>query len=221
MSDILTAGSSLPTLGTIPLIVSFFKRKLLLQLRAERPLLLRPWEEQYQIHFAKSICIISKDVLAAIDKHFFFSHAFNMVLYPCSYPPGSLITMSNAFSHFTEILWWLGCRHKGKDKQVEGQCTQRDCLYIAWYNTCDHTTSRDPSCGHCIIGRFNIHHQKWKQRCPWRQNRTFFLLCRMSVRWWGAGRRCMEDVKPLRDLQVVWQVQLSGNTLYVHTFTVN
>lgn len=134
MSDILTARSSLQIHSTIPPFVEFFKRKPSQCCRSEYNglLLLSPWDEQYQINFAKSICIIFQRCVRCHRQRIFYSGTFDMALYPRLYPPpGSLIKMSKAFSHFTEILWLLGCWHDGNDKQVEGQSAQRNWLYIS------------------------------------------------------------------------------------------
>lgn len=117
---------------SLPLL-NFFKRKPS-QCRGSQYnglLLLSPWDEQYQINFAKSIRIIFQRCVRCHRQRIFYSGAFDMALYPRLYPPrGSLIKMLKAFSHFTEILWLLGCWHDGTDKQVEGQSAQRNWLYI-------------------------------------------------------------------------------------------
>lgn len=67
MSDVLTECSSLLTQYNPSLCLIFQKEASAVPQLGNRLLLPRPWQEQYQIHFAKSINVIFKDLLAAID----------------------------------------------------------------------------------------------------------------------------------------------------------
>lgn len=130
-SYILTAHSPLPIHSTIPLLVEFFKRKPSLCHGSEYKGL-RPWDEQCQINFAKiNMYHFSKMCSLPSTENILFWRIWYGASSPLVSPlPGSLIKMSKAFSHFTEILWLLGCWHDGNDKQVEGQSAQRNWLYI-------------------------------------------------------------------------------------------
>lgn len=88
-----------------------------------RLLPLRPWGKQYHLNFSNQYLLFSK-------MYWLLSTFCLTGLIWCFIPAhillGSLIKMLNAFYHFTEILWLLGCWQKGKTKQVEGQSAQRD-----------------------------------------------------------------------------------------------
>lgn len=73
---------------SLPLL-NFFKRKPS-QCRGSQYnglLLLSPWDEQYQINFAKSIRIIFQRCVRCHRQRIFYSGAFDMALYPRLYPP--------------------------------------------------------------------------------------------------------------------------------------
>lgn len=93
---------------------------------------------------------------------FFFSNAytFNMVLYPCSYPPG--FPHQDAFSHLRASL---AADTKAKINKLKVRPLRETTsifhyIYIPWP---------------IIIKSLNSHHQKWKQHCPWRQNMTSYV----------------------------------------------
>lgn len=89
------------------------------------------------------------------------SYRFNMVLHPCSYPPG--FPHQDVESHFTEILWLPFSQRPSKDKQVEGQFAQRGRFYIAQCNTQQSYYILWPIMRtlHYIIDHLNIHHPQW------------------------------------------------------------
>lgn len=77
--------------------------------------------EQYLIHFPKSICIIFKDVFAAIDRLFFPCTHLILGFISAHILLGLLIETLKAFSHFTQIHRRPGGGHTGIYKQAEGQ----------------------------------------------------------------------------------------------------